>query len=97
MPGSTLSYANRMADTSGKVEFSLRVWGMVGGGSGEGEVRTGPALNPLKGSSARLPPMQEWGSTSQTKANCLRNIALPAQRAGKNALYGQKIRRLELF
>ena len=28
----------------------------VGGGSGRGKVRAGPALNPLKGSSARLPP-----------------------------------------
>jgi len=28
----------------------------VGGGSSRGEDRAGPALNPLKGSSARLPP-----------------------------------------
>ena len=28
----------------------------VGSGSSQGEDRAGPALNPLKGSSARLPP-----------------------------------------
>ena len=31
------------------------VWFGVGGGSSEREDRAGPALNPLKGSSARLP------------------------------------------
>src|SRR5258708_5279387 len=42
----------------------------VGGGSSRGEDRAGPALNPLKGSSARLPPSSFVNARTWPNVTC---------------------------
>ena len=57
----------------------------VGGGSGRREDRAGPALNPLKGSSARLPPYVSPVRTPLAKHNPLKTQSFHLRTPGKKA------------
>jgi hypothetical protein len=53
---------------------------------GRGEDRAGPALNPLKGSSARLPPSGYHYGTQGAKPNLLKLQAFPKRPLGKKEI-----------
>ncbi len=63
----------------------------MGGKRVGGKIRAGPALNPLKGSSARLPPSGRYIGTRLAKRKPLKYRSFPRQPPGKNATPEKKM------
>src|ERR1700680_204523 len=84
--------------------FHLPTPGMLYAGSAKrnrgvnevgGKMRAGPALNPLKGSSARLPPSGRYIRTPLAKPKLLKGHAFPKRPPVKKARPGKKCQRPE--
>ena len=63
----------------------------AGGKEVGGKIRAGPALNPLKGSSARPPPSGRYIRTRLAKPKPLKYRSFPQQAPGKNVTPEKKM------